>query len=327
MATERKFVLVTGASGWIGRRVCQKLQDRGISVVAFNRVATEGPWIKSFVGGLNCLCKPPEALQELLEMTVAVIHCAGRAHRPIETPSEIAAFTQTNVRGTHYLLEACRAIGVPRLVYVSTIAGYDWTDAPIGGMDEDSRLLPVTAYARTKLEGEQLVRQSDMDWRVLRLSTVFGVGDRANFAKLARALRSNKFIIPGAGSARKSVIPVDLAAEALVQLALTDVVPHRLMNAALPDQPSLREICDVFSAECGFHHAYAMPIELLRFGALFGDSIARWRTGFPLTTVNLEKLTSSTIVNTTRLYQTLPSLPRSTFAESLRAAAKFYRNV
>ena len=327
MSSERKSVLVTGAAGWIGRRVCQLLQERGIVVTAFNRAAGEGPWIQSFVGELNCFADPPDELRRLLEVTVAVVHCAGRAHRPVETPAEIEALERANVDGTRNLLRACHVMGVPRLVYVSTIAGYDWAKTSEAGKDEGALLRPVTAYARTKLEGERLVRESHLDWRIVRLATVFGVGDRANFAKLAGALKHGRFMMPGIGVARKSVMPVDLAAEVLVRLALIDEPRHRLMNGALSHTPTLQEICNAFSAECGFSQAHAVPLALLQAGALLGDLVAKLRPEFPLTTPALAKLTTSTVINPARLYETLPDFPRPTFAEALRSAAEFYRSV
>jgi len=327
MSPEGKFVLVTGAAGWIGRRICHLLQKRGIAVVAFDRIASEGPWDRSFWGELKCFGNPSDELRRLLRGTSAVIHCAGRAHRPVETPGEIEALTQTNVAGTRDLLIACKATEVRRIVYVSTIAGYDWMNPPIAGVSEEGKLRPTAAYARTKLEGEKLVGDSGLDWRAVRLATVFGVGDRANFSKLARALKHGRFMVPGIGAARKSVMPVDLAAEVLVRLALIDEPRHRLMNGALSHTPTLQEICNAFSAECGFSQAHAVPLGLLQAGALLGDLVAKLRPEFPLTTPALAKLTTSTVINPARLYETLPDFPRPTFAEALRSAAEFYRSV
>lgn len=122
MAPARKLVSLTSASGWIGRRVCQELQDRGIAVAAFDQVLTEGAWAQSSVGGLNRLYQLLAELRVLLEATVALVNCAGRAHKPMETPSEIQTLERTKINGVRDLLEACRATGVTRIGYVSTIA-------------------------------------------------------------------------------------------------------------------------------------------------------------------------------------------------------------
>lgn len=324
-AGERDLILVTGAAGWIGRQVCSKLQTRGCRVAAYDLVAGEGPWAEAYVGGLDDLAQPSVELQRLLGTVATVVHCAGRAHRPVETAAEVALFERTNVVGTRDLLSACLASGVKRIVYVSTIAAYDWATAAGAGVSEDAEQKPATAYARTKLEGERLVRESGLDWRAVRLATVFGAGDRANFSKLASALRCGRFVVPGQGTARKSVIPVELAAEVLVRLALLDEPKHRLLNVALPAAPTLREICDAFSVECGFPRAKSATMGLLRCAGFAGDLVARVRPNFPLTTTNLRKLTTSTVVDASRLYETLPEMSWPTFAEALAPAAEYYR--
>jgi len=327
MSTDRHLTLVTGASGWIGRQVCQQLRERSATVAAFVQVASAGPWAEAFVGTLDCFRDPPEELRRLLARTVTVVHCAGRAHQPVETPEEVASFEQTNVAGTRGLLAACGRAGVRRIVYVSTIAGYDWTAAPPDGICEDGLLGVASAYARTKLEGERHVRESGLDWRVARLATVFGTGDRGNFARFAGLLKRGRVVVPGRGEARKSVLPVDLAAEVLARLALVDEPRHRLTNAALPEAPTLRQLCDGFSAACGFARAHSAPFGLLQVGAMAGDLVARVRSGFPLTSAMLEKLTVSTVVNSKRLYETFPDFPRPTFAQALESAVEFYRGV
>ncbi|MFT3828373.1 MAG: NAD(P)-dependent oxidoreductase [Opitutaceae bacterium] len=327
MKPERDLVLVTGAAGWIGRNVCSALNRAGCRVAAFDLVKPGIRCDEIFVGSLAAFADPTAELCQLLGRTSAVIHCAGRAHRPIETPEEVALFEETNVGGTRSLLAACEACGVRRMVYVSTIAGYDWTTMPAGGHGEQAIQKPTSAYARTKLEGERLVRESTLDWRVVRLATVFGAGDRANFAKLAGALRRKQFVVPGRGDARKSVIPVDLAAEVLMQLAQIEEPKHRLVNVALPEPPTLRAICDAFSAGCGFPRARGVSLPLLRCAARLGDLLAKAKPGFPLTTGNLRKLTTPTVVDASRLYETLPTMRWPTFAECLNSAAAYYNTI
>jgi UDP-glucose 4-epimerase len=327
MSAERDIVLVTGAAGWIGRQVCENLQKKGQRVAAFDRVSCQGPWSLSFVGGLDSLASPPDELVRLLERTFTVVHCAGRAHRPIETKQEVAAFEETNVGGTRDLVVACRNAGVARIVYVSSIAAYDWARAPFSGALEDGELRPMTAYASTKLQGERVVSESALDWRAVRLATVFGCGDRANLAKLARGIRRKRFVVPGDGCARKSVIPVDLAAEVLTMLALAPTPKHRLMNVALTDAPTLRGLCDDFSLACGFGRAPSIPLSVLRSGAFVGDLVTRLWPAFPLTTSTLNKLTTSTVVDNRRLRETFPDLLMPSFSEALKKSAEYYRNL
>lgn len=324
MSTERDIVLVTGSSGWIGRYVCARLRDKGCRIGGYDKVRVADFCDVSFIGDLDSLAEPIPELASLLNRTRAVIHCAGRAHRPVETPEEIRAFESVNVRGTQYLVDACRKFGVDRIVYVSTIAAYDWERAQGSPVAEDEILKPTTAYARTKIEGERIVAQSGLDWRAVRLATVFGKGDQANFAKLARGLKRKRFVMPGKGLARKSVIPVDLAAEVLVEMALRDSLKHRLINTALRDAPSLLQICDGFSNCCGFPRAFSLPMPLLKALAAGGSMVGACMKGFPLTLDVVRKLTTSTVIETNRLQETLPDLRMPSFVEALDEHATYY---
>ena len=193
-------------------------------------------------------------------------------------------------------------------------------------MSEGAHLRPNSAYAASKLAGEQLCVES-LDYRVVRLGTVFGDGDRANFEKLAGALARRRFLLPGTGDARKSLLPLPLAARLIADLALRDEIPHRIMNLALPEAPSLREICGAFSSHCGFPRPLSVPLGILRPAARIGDWVARSRPNFPLTSVNLGKLTTSTVVNTRRMQETWPKEDWGDFARWLAPCADYYRSV
>ncbi len=323
----RETILVTGAAGWLGRLVSLHLQNAGYRVLGMDRTAITHKFNDTWIGDLGSFHSPPSDLCIKLKYVRTVIHCAGYAHRSIESPAEVSKLERINVDGTKVLVEACKKFGVQRIVYVSTIAGYDWGTINGGPCDEESRLHYTTAYARTKLDGERLVRESSLDWRAVRLATVFGEGDHANFSKLAKALKARRFIVPGSGDARKSVVPAALAAEILARLAIEDFPKHRLINGALSDSPTLRNICDSFSTTCGFKIAPSIPLAVMRSGALFGGVISRIWPSFPLTNVILSKLVTATVVDNRRLRETFPDLHMPTFVEALRSAVEYYKSV
>lgn len=320
-----KKVIVTGAAGWIGREVAASATALGLEVIALDAAAeSAGPWMAYRVADIASDVVLSLASAPALHGAFAVIHCAGYAHRPIETVDEIKRFHAINRDGTDRVLELSRRVGIGRIVYLSSIAFYDWRK----GCDFDERgpLASLTAYAESKLAGERLCRESGLDWRVARLGTVFGNGDRANFAKLADAMARGRFVVPGKGSARKSVLPLALAAELLVDLTVRECVPHQLVNVALPITPTLAEICDGYTRVCAFPRAKRVPLGLIRAMARFGDIAAALRPNFPLTSRNVRKLTTSTTVNTDRMIETWPKRKWGSFEEWLQESADFYRS-
>lgn len=314
-------IAVTGAVGWIGREICGWLRQRGADVRQLDRIREIDR-----VGFLDLMAEQEDpSWGAALRGCAAVVHCAGHVHRPVENDEERSLFNAINVEGTRKLLVTAKAAGIRRFVFVSTSAFYDWSARkPVA---EGGRLKPTTAYALSKLEAENLVRGSDLDWRIARLGTVFGMGDRANFSRLARGLRNRRFILPGDGSALKSVLPIEKAGEILGRLAI-DEAPHRMiLNVASPEVPSLAEICRAFSKVCGLPYPRNVPLTLIKTLARVGDLAASIKPGFPLTTIVLGKLTTSTVLNVARMQEVFPDVTWSSFNESLRRAAEYYANV
>ncbi len=344
--------LVTGASGWIGRCVCKSIVLNGHSVLPTDLVETEGPWSE-----FQCLdiSQPLVAFASGAKVD-AVIHCAGYAHRPNETSEEQKKFYAVNRDGTKHVLNWCELKGIDRFLYVSSIAFYDWdarqseienrrskteykglrtknhqsprinnghSSIPTGATEYHPVSL-VTHYAKSKYEGEQLVTSSDLDWRVVRLATVFGEGDRANFSRMVNAMKKHIFPIPGKGGARKSVIPVDLAAEMILEFALMNRPSHQLINVGLPTAPSLREIADAYHAVCGLPICPPIPMPLAKGLGRCGDLAAKVLGKFPFTSETLGKLTTSTEVSVERMLECFPDRKFGSFEEYLKECAEWY---
>lgn len=319
-------IVVTGAAGWIGQAVCRYLLGQGKQVIALDCDGSEGEWSEFIAIDIASDAGMAAArASSLVSGAAALIHCAGYAHRPIETPEEVARFFAINRDGTRRVLELCKNVGVERVVYLSSIAFYQWEALNNQAASEDALLSAPTAYARSKLDGEGVVRASGLDWRVLRLATVFGAGDRANFSKLANALKARRFLIPGTGKARKSVIEVNRAAEYICAFAAFDAPAHRLINLGYAQSPTLREICSVYCEQCGFDSPKRLPMWLIASMARCGDVLAKLKPNFPLTTVNVGKLTRSTCVDASRAVEMFPELASMEFADEFKKSAAYYR--
>ena len=183
-------IAVTGAGGWLGGAVCTEIGTRGIG----QSICIDRPGCPSITHHWDCLeNNAVERLAEHLQGSDVLIHCAGYAHRPVETAREKKLFWAINQGGTNVAVRACKKADVGRILYVGTIAAYDWSKGGI--KSETSDLRPLTEYAKSKLAGEEIVAKSGLDWCVTRLATLFGSGDRANFSRLAHALKRRRFIL------------------------------------------------------------------------------------------------------------------------------------
>ena len=193
----RRYFAVTGATGFIGRRLVRHLADRGARVTALTRrPQPEQPSVRWVAGDLH----DAGALDRLVEDTDVVIHAAG-----LVKARSRAEFKAVNVTGTENLLAALAGQGAQaRLVLVSSMA---------------AREPQLSDYAATKRAGEDAVRaRAGLAWSILRPPAVYGPGD-FEILKLFRAIRRGIAPVPGAGRGRFSVVYVDDLVRAVATLA------------------------------------------------------------------------------------------------------------
>ena len=212
-------VVVTGASGHLGRATCALLEKRGHEVVALSSKDVDLADEQTAVSKLAPFFVSPAAL----------VHLA--AWHPPATAATTAAdrrrLLEVNVMGTMRALEAARA-GAPRVVYASSFEVYG---APASSLiDEDHPTRPLTDYGATKLAGEDhlLAFAYEEDKRVvaLRMPAIYGPGERTPRllpSCLAKVARGERPVIEGDGGDLRDQLYVDDAALAIALALEKDV--------------------------------------------------------------------------------------------------------
>jgi nucleoside-diphosphate-sugar epimerase len=221
-------ILVTGASGFLGGYVCRALAAAGHEPVALCRRQGSAP---GGAGEVYGELSDAGSLTRAVRSTRPdqVVHLAAE----IASQRSAAKIREANVEGTRRLLEACTAIDRrPGFVFASTVVTGDAGGAVL---DEDTELPVETAYGRSKQEGERLVRESGLDWTILRPSHVYGPGGwfESEFVKRLRA--PGRFAVIGSGENLWDVVRVEDVADAFV-LAAERAAPGSLFHV-VDDQP------------------------------------------------------------------------------------------
>jgi nucleoside-diphosphate-sugar epimerase len=211
-------VLVTGASGFVGRHLMMMLQERGIDARAAVRSpdsSTDGHSV--VVGEIGTDTDWSKALDGI----DAVIHLAGRAHVLKETVADPRSeFMRVNAEGTARLASACVAGGVRRLIYVSSIGVLGNTSGP-QPFTANSPPQPHNAYAESKLAGEtsaHSIGEGKLEVVVVRPPLVYGPHVRANFLRLLRWVESGWPLPLGAVRNRRSLVNVWVVSDLLTRL-------------------------------------------------------------------------------------------------------------
>lgn len=195
MNTDRK-IAVTGATGFLGQHLCERLLDNGYSVSILARdpekaKALAGRVEKTVIGDIT----DRDAIAELVAGADIVIHLVSN-FRTASGPPE--SYIKTNLKGTETVLEASRNADVQRFIHCSTIGVHGSVKSTPAS--EDSPYNPGDLYQKTKMEAELVchreMQKSAMEIIIIRPCSMYGPGD-LRMLKMFKMLSKNRFFLVG----------------------------------------------------------------------------------------------------------------------------------
>ena len=272
-----KRIVVTGGAGFIGSHLCRRLVALGASeIVAIDSLRygdlsnlSDTPSVRVVKHTLGT--DDPALLQPLLDGADGLFHLAAEKHnQSIDSPRDVM---RANIEGTQSLYAAAIAVGVPRIVFSSSLYAYGrMLGAP---MREDEVPQPRTIYGISKLTGEHLLAHAAKDGavatRALRYFFVYGprqwagMGYKSVIIKNAeRLLAGQRALVVGDGTQALDYVFVDDVVEATLRaLAVPVKAPQHLevlnvsSGRAVPVTELLGELCGVAGKTFDPEHAPA----------------------------------------------------------------------
>jgi dihydroflavonol-4-reductase len=179
------MILVTGATGFLGRNLLPRLVAEGHMVRALVRPGSDTKFLQRRGVELATVddITDRNGLAQACRGVEQIVHAAGR----FRFWGDDAAFRKTNVEGTRAILSAALAAGVQRFLHVSTIVVIGQTPET-GTISEQTRCQPQEPYQSSKLEAEQLVleayRERGLPALLLRPGAYYGPWGRYAFNRL-----------------------------------------------------------------------------------------------------------------------------------------------
>ena len=312
-ARHQPIALVTGASGFIGPALCERLRTRGWQVRALMRRPVPGPWDTAVSLDLGRQAIP----DDLLAGVATVFHLAGKAHAVAERDGADKEYQIANVLGTRDLLAAARRHAVRGFVYFSSVKA----EASASEGESAPSAAPLTPYGRSKHDAERLLLSGDgvEQTVVLRPALVYGPNPKGYLAQLIRAMRSGWFPpLPDTGNGRSMIHRDDLA-DAAIQCASDPRAAGRIFTVTDDIPYSTHHIQMLIRQALGRPEpGWSLPIGLLTLAARGGDRGARLLgRRLPFDSEILEKLTGSALYDGTPLRRELGFRSQRTLQDSI----------
>jgi nucleoside-diphosphate-sugar epimerase len=224
------MVLLTGASGFVGKAVLKTAQQRGLKIRPVYRSidTSNGQTEATLISGLDGAAVWSQALKDVH----VVIHTAALAHvMGKEVLDPLAEYRRVNVQGTLNLARQAASAGVQRFVFISSIKVNG--EGTVSGcpFSADDNPKPEDAYGLSKAEAEfqlkQVAQDSGMEVTIIRPPLIYGAGVKGNMANLIRWVKRGLPLPFGSViKNRRSLVGLDN----LVDLILVCTHHHRAAN-------------------------------------------------------------------------------------------------
>ena len=243
--------LITGAAGFLGSNLANRLTREGHQVRGLDDLSTGDPQALSSEvlftrGDINDRPK----LWTLLQEVDCVYHLAARVSVP-ESVIYPREYNAVNVGGTVSLMEAMRDVGVKRVVFISSGAVYgDQQEQPL---KENAIPYPRSPYAVSKLASEYYIRTIGSLWSIetvsLRVFNAYGPGQHLppshppaipNF--LRQALRGGSLVVHADGSQTRDYVYVDDVVTAMIAAATAPNLDKLVINIGSGTETSTRDL-------------------------------------------------------------------------------------
>ena len=321
-----KTAFITGATGFVGGALAERLVGEGWQLVALVREGSDCSRLKALgvtlvIGDLS----EPETYRLSLDGCSLVFHCAavtGVGH-------SIETFHKVIKAGTQTLLDAAISANVKKFIYISSIMVYEFNAAD-GVYLEDAPGISssIDAYGNAKLQAESdclnAHERGDISVCVVRPAFIYGPGDRPGgfLPEMVGMLQKNKFRLMGDGGNRIPLISALDLADLLVLCADSDNSAGQTYNACSEYEVTWRQFVDRICETLGLNKPGSVSPKVVFAIASFMELLAKpgLIKKLPLSKSAVLLLSKDTHFPIDKARQQLGFVPRVEFKQGIAAA-------
>lgn len=255
-------ILLTGASGFLGKIIYNKLVEQKKQVMTLSRA---GAMINIDLSKVI-----PN-----LENVDLVVHSAGKAHFVPKSEAEKQEFFDVNVKGTENLLLGLSNLSIlpNSFVFISSVAVYGCESGKL--INESYGLNAKDPYGRSKIEAERIVEQwcktNDVICVILRLPLLVGVNPPGNLGSMIKGIENGYYFNIGGGKARKSMVLAEDVADFIPKVAAVGGI-YNLTDGTHPD---FFQLSSVLSKQKNKKKPFSIPLIIANIIGHIGDLFGR----------------------------------------------------
>ena len=313
-------LLITGATGFIGRTLCERMRADGWHVRGSARYEELKTGFSDGVEFFRIDSVGPDSdWSAALEGTDAVVHLAARVHVMHDTALDpLAAFRLVNVAGTDRLARMAAKAGVKRFVFLSSIkVNGEGADSPY---TEQDNARPLDPYGISKWEAEtalwQVAAETGLEVVIIRPPLVYGPGVKANFLRMLQIVQQGIPLPFASINNRRSLIYLGNLVDAIVTCVNHPQAAGHTYLVSDGDDVSTPELLRRTGEAMGRPaRLFPLPPVLMRFaGWIFGKAAA------------VERLLGSLAVDSSKIHSELGWTPPFAMEEGLKRTAEWFNH-
>jgi nucleoside-diphosphate-sugar epimerase len=314
-----KNILVTGATGFVGRALCSYLVEKSFNVRG-TLLASENP--SALAHGVELVIVESlgadTSWSSALVGIDTIIHLAARVHI-MDDPSAdpLTEFRKVNVEGTARLAREAAKAGVKRFIFISSIkVNGEENSVPYTPASPPK---PADPYGISKWEAEQALRtieaETGLEVVVVRPTLVYGPGVKANFLKMMQTVQRGIPLPFASIQNKRSLIYVGNLVDALALCATHPAAAGKIYLVSDGEDVSTPELVRRVASALGVRaRLLPFPMSWMKLaGKLTGKSGA------------VNRLTGSLTVDSSKMQQELGWKPPFTMEEGLRETAEWFK--